>query len=449
MINREITLWDTLIGPILNLSLSPPAWHLRLRNYYSAEDLQNEYKQMDLTEPPQYKEKQTILPQPIHLDKGITSTPLKRTAEGKLKVPTSAHKSTPGKTDTNAAVKGEVEGTKKCEKIDMRNLSSPSPLSSAKKQPDEPKPTTSQSAIKVESSTSSAAEPQSKSSRSRDSSSSSTTRKEDKTGSSSGKSKQSHHSGSSRQHSESRHNKESSRSSSGNSGSKHRDRSESSSSKDRHNSHSSHHRRDGEKSSHRSHSEKERDREREKRHKSSHHSRDGKGSSSSSREHKSSGSSKSHSSSVDKEAKKEKQSEIQLPPVDVVKEEVIIKEEVSPNSPLVVPVDSVKREILTEVNPAAPPTGSINNQNTSVQQVESGETNFESNPPMSLQPPPPPQPEAYDALPPPPLPPLPPSEPSLPPLPPPAVVAPTNSPSAKSSQSVDLLSTILSSMDNQ
>uniref|UniRef100_A0A1B0G5P2 Round spermatid basic protein 1-like protein n=1 Tax=Glossina morsitans morsitans TaxID=37546 RepID=A0A1B0G5P2_GLOMM len=60
------------------------AWHLRLRQYYPGQEVINEKNNPVLAEPPQYKEKQTILPHPIsHED--TKRTPCKRTYEGKAK----------------------------------------------------------------------------------------------------------------------------------------------------------------------------------------------------------------------------------------------------------------------------------------------------------------------------------------------------------------------------
>uniref|UniRef100_A0A1A9WUT3 Round spermatid basic protein 1-like protein n=1 Tax=Glossina brevipalpis TaxID=37001 RepID=A0A1A9WUT3_9MUSC len=60
------------------------AWHLRLRQYYPGQEVINEKNNPVLAEPPQYKEKQTILPHPItHEDS--KRTPCKRTYEGKAK----------------------------------------------------------------------------------------------------------------------------------------------------------------------------------------------------------------------------------------------------------------------------------------------------------------------------------------------------------------------------
>lgn len=67
------------------------AWHLRLRQYYPGQEVINERTDPNLAETPHYKEKQTILPNPITIDH-ITgekklSTPLKRSHDGRPKKP--------------------------------------------------------------------------------------------------------------------------------------------------------------------------------------------------------------------------------------------------------------------------------------------------------------------------------------------------------------------------
>lgn len=76
-----------------------PAWHLRLRQYYPDQEVINEQSDPNLAETPHYKEKQTILPNPIHLDGGSGSsdhkkhhTPIKRTHDGKPKKPAAEKK---------------------------------------------------------------------------------------------------------------------------------------------------------------------------------------------------------------------------------------------------------------------------------------------------------------------------------------------------------------------
>ncbi|XP_055710673.1 lysine-specific demethylase RSBN1L isoform X2 [Phlebotomus papatasi] len=64
------------------------AWHLRLQKYYPDADVMNEQNNGELVEqPPQYKERQTILPHPIPLDVEMRkyTTPVKRTHDGKPK----------------------------------------------------------------------------------------------------------------------------------------------------------------------------------------------------------------------------------------------------------------------------------------------------------------------------------------------------------------------------
>ncbi|KAM7354352.1 uncharacterized protein ACRADG_006055 [Cochliomyia hominivorax] len=60
------------------------AWHLRLRQYYPGQEVINEKNNPVLAEPPQYKEKQTILPHPISHDDAKKSF-CKRSSEGKAK----------------------------------------------------------------------------------------------------------------------------------------------------------------------------------------------------------------------------------------------------------------------------------------------------------------------------------------------------------------------------
>ncbi|KAG4072455.1 hypothetical protein HA402_004387 [Bradysia odoriphaga] len=67
------------------------AWHLRLRQYYAGQEVINEQTDPNLAETPHYKEKQTILPNPITIDH-ITgekklSTPVKRSHDGRPKKP--------------------------------------------------------------------------------------------------------------------------------------------------------------------------------------------------------------------------------------------------------------------------------------------------------------------------------------------------------------------------
>lgn len=64
------------------------AWHLRLRQYYPGQEVINEHNDPNLAETPHYKEKQTILPNPItvdHNDGKKVLTPVKRTHDGKVK----------------------------------------------------------------------------------------------------------------------------------------------------------------------------------------------------------------------------------------------------------------------------------------------------------------------------------------------------------------------------
>lgn len=66
-------------------SVTSIAWHLRLRQYYPGQEVINEKNNPILAEPPHYKEKQTILPNPISAEEKKTHTPHKRTHEGKVK----------------------------------------------------------------------------------------------------------------------------------------------------------------------------------------------------------------------------------------------------------------------------------------------------------------------------------------------------------------------------
>lgn len=73
---------------IIYIFFSSTAWHLRLRQYYPDQEVINEHTDPILAETPHYKEKQTILPNPIsaeHHNEKKVHTPLKRTHDGKLK----------------------------------------------------------------------------------------------------------------------------------------------------------------------------------------------------------------------------------------------------------------------------------------------------------------------------------------------------------------------------
>ncbi|KAH8329212.1 hypothetical protein KR074_005903 [Drosophila pseudoananassae] len=61
------------------------AWHLRLRQYYPDQEVINEKNNPVLAETPHYKEKQTILPNPVGHDECGKKTPSKRAHDGKLK----------------------------------------------------------------------------------------------------------------------------------------------------------------------------------------------------------------------------------------------------------------------------------------------------------------------------------------------------------------------------
>ncbi|XP_017116895.1 uncharacterized protein LOC108138877 isoform X1 [Drosophila elegans] len=61
------------------------AWHLRLRQYYPGQEVINEKNNPVLAETPHYKEKQTILPNPISHDECGKKTPSKRAHDGRAK----------------------------------------------------------------------------------------------------------------------------------------------------------------------------------------------------------------------------------------------------------------------------------------------------------------------------------------------------------------------------
>lgn len=80
------------------LPFSPTAWHLRLRQYYPDQTVINEHTDPELAETPHYKEKQTILPNPISLDHNGERrfcTPVKRTVDGKPRRPATESKREP------------------------------------------------------------------------------------------------------------------------------------------------------------------------------------------------------------------------------------------------------------------------------------------------------------------------------------------------------------------
>ncbi|XP_037811543.1 ras guanine nucleotide exchange factor R, partial [Lucilia sericata] len=112
------------------------AWHLRLRQYYPGQEVINEKNNPVLAEPPQYKEKQTILPHPISHDEA-KKTYCKRTAEGKAKKKLndvdglSRRSSESGTDDSTNTLKDEAKLdvspakkklTKEEPKIDMRKM---------------------------------------------------------------------------------------------------------------------------------------------------------------------------------------------------------------------------------------------------------------------------------------------------------------------------------------
>lgn len=115
------------------------AWHLRLRQYYPNQDVVNEQTDPNLAETPHYKEKQTILPNPISYDANgerKINTPVKRTADGKIKkkdtvkptvvvVPPPTIVATAGKATSptpEAQLTEKAEKAAEQAKIDMRKL---------------------------------------------------------------------------------------------------------------------------------------------------------------------------------------------------------------------------------------------------------------------------------------------------------------------------------------
>uniref|UniRef100_A0A240SY30 Round spermatid basic protein 1-like protein n=1 Tax=Lutzomyia longipalpis TaxID=7200 RepID=A0A240SY30_LUTLO len=95
------------------------AWHLRLKQYYPDVDVMNEANNGELIEPPQYKERQTILPHPIPLDVEMRkyTTPVKRTHDGKPKKSEKKDLERRRSDPTDATKKKTDEA-----KIDMRKL---------------------------------------------------------------------------------------------------------------------------------------------------------------------------------------------------------------------------------------------------------------------------------------------------------------------------------------
>lgn len=124
-IGKPIELCNFRIREIIKFFYSSPlAWHLRLRQYYPGQEVINEQTDPNLAETPHYKEKQTILPNPITIDH-ITgekklSTPVKRSHDGRPKKP-SKFPDSPINTDHSDRV---VLTDKKSDdaKIDMRKL---------------------------------------------------------------------------------------------------------------------------------------------------------------------------------------------------------------------------------------------------------------------------------------------------------------------------------------
>lgn len=110
---------------------------MRLRQYYPGQEVINEKNNPVLAEPPQYKEKQTILPHPISHDEA-KKTPCKRTYEGKAKKSEtkklidmedrSRHSSESGTDDSTNVPKDDLDDDNKKQankdepKIDMRKM---------------------------------------------------------------------------------------------------------------------------------------------------------------------------------------------------------------------------------------------------------------------------------------------------------------------------------------
>ncbi|GAB0095866.1 round spermatid basic protein 1-like [Sergentomyia squamirostris] len=107
------------------------AWHLRLRQYYPDVDMTSELNNGEnLLEPPQYKERQTILPNPIPLDAELRkfTTPVKRSHDGKPKKSEKKDlekRRSDDRSDVEGSATKSISGSaKKAEeaKIDMRKL---------------------------------------------------------------------------------------------------------------------------------------------------------------------------------------------------------------------------------------------------------------------------------------------------------------------------------------
>ncbi|XP_059619398.1 lysine-specific demethylase RSBN1L [Phlebotomus argentipes] len=99
------------------------AWHLRLQQYYPDTEVQNEQNNGELVEPPQYKERQTILPHPIPLDVEMRkyTTPVKRSHDGK---PKKSEKKDLERRRSDTEGSASKSASKKTDeaKIDMRKL---------------------------------------------------------------------------------------------------------------------------------------------------------------------------------------------------------------------------------------------------------------------------------------------------------------------------------------
>lgn len=99
------------------------AWHLRLRQYYPGQEIINEHNDPNLAETPHYKEKQTILPNPIivdHVDGKKPHTPVKRTHDGKIKKDKKDPLKSPMINEQNSPKEVSIKSDEA--KIDMRKL---------------------------------------------------------------------------------------------------------------------------------------------------------------------------------------------------------------------------------------------------------------------------------------------------------------------------------------
>ncbi|KAJ6645925.1 Lysine-specific demethylase RSBN1L [Pseudolycoriella hygida] len=106
-------------------SVTSIAWHLRLRQYYPGQEVINEHTDPILAETPHYKEKQTILPNPVTIDhvtgEKKLSTPIKRSHDGRPKKP-SKFPDSPINNDHHSDIPSIPDKKSDEAKIDMRKL---------------------------------------------------------------------------------------------------------------------------------------------------------------------------------------------------------------------------------------------------------------------------------------------------------------------------------------